>query len=780
MSSSLLASVSSERLTLARIPIVSAAIVLIYLHQRNKKRQRIEDRRDEEKYKSLDFGTSLHFTDGKNKKKKGDLSGEGMSTRQMRGLSIEAGPYMFPDNVHDSRASLHSMSRSAAFDEFNPYRPADEMSIRAASPGPGMRGDNSSIGSSTLRRKEVPSNIGSTNTSHTNLLRHPQPPPKSLPPGQHLPFVQSPDSFEKPPVSGALDGELKEFNSKQSGLAPAPVAKNRDSYFDKNALSMRNSTNYLGKLLYSREPSAEDRSTPAKDNTMYSSDKSLKSNPESAGSTLVNTPSQTTPKASISDYDAPKIDVSEYNTMPRAFSPPGMMATEALPSAKTLPSAKSLPATPRPDRKQSAEKKQPSPPAPPKEVTPLNHQSPPQQQQSPQNQQNAYRPQRTSSNQAYAEPYSAQQRQSNDNHPSNYASNSVGNYMNDNGNYGEYNPYSQRESASSYGAQPTRGQSLTNQMPVVDEYSQEDQYPQQSQYQHDQYHNQGQYQQDQYQQDQYQGQYEDQYQDDQYQNQYQQDSYASQDQYLQPPGESQNWEQNMEYDDRRLSIFMRPLPPEDPSDTPEVRANRIRSFYKEYFDRGQLANNGRLQPGGPNQNAVPYPQLQRGEYYDYEDYGQEYMNAATVYDPQNGGFVVGNAPYAEPVTRRAMTPPPRGPPRFRGRNGPPSAPGSRPGSNMSWNMPPRGVSAMSFRGRQPQRKPRAPPTPLLSLPTPHLLNADSVLTALDFAPPASFRDRQAGRRPDSPLGTPRPYSPTVRAHVPLQSSFDDLAVIPSP
>lgn len=265
------------------------------------------------------------------------------------------------------------------------------------------------------------------------------------------------------------------------------------------------------------------------------------------------------------------------------------------------------------------------------------------------------------------------------------------------------------------------------------------------------------------------------------------DEYPQQDQYPQPPPEPQDWVQDMDYDPRRLSVFMRPLPPDDPHDTPEVRANRIRSFYKEYFDKNQYMNQGgpnTQYQGGYQQGAVPYPyQLQAGDYYDYEDYGQEHMNAATVYDPETGGFIVGNAPYAEPVTRRAMTPPPRAPPRFRG-NGPPSVPGSRagsrPGSNQTWNMPPRGASAMSYRGRTQQRKPMPPPTALISLPTPHKLNADSVLTALDFAPPVSFRDRQAGRRPDSPMGTNRPYSPAVRAHVPLMSSFDDLAVIPSP
>jgi hypothetical protein len=53
---------------------------------------------------------------------------------------------------------------------------------------------------------------------------------------------------------------------------------------------------------------------------------------------------------------------------------------------------------------------------------------------------------------------------------------------------------------------------------------------------------------------------------------------------------------------------------------------------------------------------------------------------------------------------------------------------------------------------------------------------DMSFTPTLFAPPVSYRDRQAGRRPDSPS---RPYSPAVRAFTPLAASFDDLAVIPS-
>ncbi|KAF2467114.1 uncharacterized protein BDR25DRAFT_73431 [Lindgomyces ingoldianus] len=219
------------------------------------------------------------------------------------------------------------------------------------------------------------------------------------------------------------------------------------------------------------------------------------------------------------------------------------------------------------------------------------------------------------------------------------------------------------------------------------------------------------------------------------------------------------------YDPRRLSMSVRPLPPDDPTDNPEQRANRIRSFYKEYFD------DSKPEPAGGH------------SYTDYyEDYGSEYLDGA-IFDPDTGAFVVAQpaAPFAQPVTRRAMTPPPRAPPRFQ--SGGPRGGHLSNGSTASsgrFMPPPRGMSSMSGRLPQP-RKPLPPPSTLASLPTPHMLKDDSMIfNATDFAPPVSFRERQLGRRPDSPLGTPRPYSPAVRPHTPLASAYDDLAVMPSP
>ena len=223
------------------------------------------------------------------------------------------------------------------------------------------------------------------------------------------------------------------------------------------------------------------------------------------------------------------------------------------------------------------------------------------------------------------------------------------------------------------------------------------------------------------------------------------------------------------YDVRRLSMGVRPLPPDDPTDNPEQRANRIRSFYKEYFD-----------------DSKPAPAHGAGDYY--EDYDQQYLGDGAIWDPASGQFVTAQPqpyeqrgrPYAEPYGRRAMTPPPRAPPRF----GRPHAATLSGGGRM---MPPgpRAFSSASGRfgpsGRSTPKKQLPPPMPLNVLPTPHMLKDDNfaIFNSMDFAPPTSAKERQAGR-PESPRGGLRPYSPAVPAHMPLQSSFDDLAVMPSP
>lgn len=218
--------------------------------------------------------------------------------------------------------------------------------------------------------------------------------------------------------------------------------------------------------------------------------------------------------------------------------------------------------------------------------------------------------------------------------------------------------------------------------------------------------------------------------------------------------------QGLQFDTRDPSSRLRPLPPNDPNENAEQRANRIRSFYREYFDSSK---NG----GARQQPAAQY----------YEDYDQEYLNEAPIYDPLTGQFIIAGAPFAQPVSRRAMTPPPRAPPRFQHgsprQHGSMSAGGPRAYSSAS------NANAAEFRGRAP-RRPIVPPSPLMNLPTPHMLkDTTGAWSPIDFAPPQSYRDRQAGVA-TSPRSDSRPYSPGAKAHTPLASSYDDLAVIPSP
>ncbi|KAK0634936.1 hypothetical protein B0T17DRAFT_502530 [Bombardia bombarda] len=251
-------------------------------------------------------------------------------------------------------------------------------------------------------------------------------------------------------------------------------------------------------------------------------------------------------------------------------------------------------------------------------------------------------------------------------------------------------------------------------------------------------------------------------------------------------------------DNRRLSVGFRPLPPAEitESEDPEYRANRIRSFYKEYFDDGK------------GENAPPVPQLppmarnqNPGGYY--EDYDENYMGDATYFDPETNAFVM---PYAQPISRRAMTPPPTsqrfaGPRPPRAFNGslagmkmpPPPGGGPRPGSSASSRPGPglgsfrppqnrsRAGSVASGSRHGAPRKPMPPPAALNTMPNPSKLKDDSfaIFNSIDFAPPENFADRTRGRS-QSPAGERRPYQVNVPAHSPLANAFEELPSLPSP
>ncbi|KAK7753875.1 hypothetical protein SLS62_004241 [Diatrype stigma] len=242
-------------------------------------------------------------------------------------------------------------------------------------------------------------------------------------------------------------------------------------------------------------------------------------------------------------------------------------------------------------------------------------------------------------------------------------------------------------------------------------------------------------------------------------------------------------------DNRRLSVGLRPLPGDDFLDAgdPEDRANRIRSFYKEYFE-----DSSKQEPASrPPVPAMPAMPAQPQNNY-YEDYDQNYYGGEAAYfDPETNAFVM---PYAAPVTRRAMTPPPssRRPmpgPRQRGPPGSMSgAPVGRPraGSTQStgrWApMSPRpGSSASNPRFSNKPRKPMPPPADLAALPTPSKLKDDSfaLFNAMEFAPPPTFKDQVAGRS-QSPTGERVPYRAGTPVHSPLVSAFEETAPLPSP
>lgn len=203
-----------------------------------------------------------------------------------------------------------------------------------------------------------------------------------------------------------------------------------------------------------------------------------------------------------------------------------------------------------------------------------------------------------------------------------------------------------------------------------------------------------------------------------------------------------DYQDYMGYSHRGSMMGLRPLPPDDPTENPEQRANRIRSFYKEYFDESGKA--------GFNRQSY-FDGSEQYEQYDDFDYG--YYEAAHSRGPsfrsdgRHRAFSHGAHGYYPPAGPRAF-------------------------SSMSGRVGPR--------PRMPPKKKMPPPKPLLVLPTPHKLKDDDFLpNAIDFAPPQVFKNQRAGT-PDSLRGGLRPYSPGVRPHVPLTSAFDDLAVVPSP
>jgi hypothetical protein len=240
------------------------------------------------------------------------------------------------------------------------------------------------------------------------------------------------------------------------------------------------------------------------------------------------------------------------------------------------------------------------------------------------------------------------------------------------------------------------------------------------------------------------------------------------------------------YDYRRSTASIRPLPPDDPSDNPEQRANRIRSFYKEYFEEtkpGAKVNHQPYYDGSEEfaeYNYAPDPAYDTA--YD-ESYDAAYDHAYDQY--YDDGYYYDQYPTGEDYSR-SMTPPPRGRPRFMGT-------AHKPRSMSSGSYVPErsqvyssasGRTGSALGGMPAKRRNMPPPKPLHVLPTPHKMKDLPIdLLPIDFAPPSRSREQRAGT-PDimrgGGSGGLRPYSPSVPAHNPLASSFEELAAMPSP
>lgn len=206
-------------------------------------------------------------------------------------------------------------------------------------------------------------------------------------------------------------------------------------------------------------------------------------------------------------------------------------------------------------------------------------------------------------------------------------------------------------------------------------------------------------------------------------------------------GNNENY-YNSSYDNSKMTpshypaFGSRPLPPNTITETddPEVRANRIRSFYKEYFDDNTPAPTGR---------------------YDRNNFPSR-NNERTIFDPSSNQFVL---PYVQPVTRRAMTPPP-----MNRRLGPGRARNISMGV-MDYNNQGQSIinssemRAHSSSGRQgpPYKQPTLPFVQLNSLPTPGKMKDNmSTFDTLGYAPPVSYRER-AGGHSRSPFPEARAY-----------------------
>ncbi|KAI9785775.1 MAG: hypothetical protein M1839_008792 [Geoglossum umbratile] len=758
------------------IPLVGAVIVFIILHRRHINKLKREEINDP--HKSLDFG--MDPTTSPSSKKGKDRGGPEMSIssekehRPGRGMSMEMGighPYLLPPELHNSRESLHSLSRSIhgtddRYARGTTFIPGDGSSVQPYAASPRRFPDNSSIDTGSSRGGH-----SAKDNMKQGLLKNAGAMPHSgLPNGE----TSSPHNDRS--VTEASELATPTIPRKNlppatvgGALQPPAMAQDRDSYIDRDGGDMRRSNNYLaGFINYRASSLGTDQHTqePHKDPPLPHQSEKRKTPPSVTNKQPSTQPVGTgsaTATAPQATRDDPQLDSdSDYGD---AFN-------------VTPPS---------PDRKQNT----PTSNAGKLSVTP----TPVSKRNTPANEYHA-------ADNEYHTPAGEHHAMANEHHttPNEYhvTANEYHTQTNEYHTANEYNaPASEHhQPANEYHATPNEYYKPANEYrtPADEYHTPANEYHATANEYHtpaNEYRNANEYNAPASEHNEYYA----------TANEY----HTTSSEYGTPanergipvieydkpanehgaPGNGYGTLVNGDgtpanghgagsleapnFDTRRLSLSIRPLPREDPNDSPEQRANRIRSFYKEYFDDSKPG------PAPPNAN---------GEYH--EDYDPEYLeyhqgDAAAVFDTETGDFVVAKAPYAEPVTRRAMTPPPRAPPRFQSR-GPPH----RGQQSMSGFMPPgpRAHSSASGRfmpGGRPMgpSKPLPPPAPLRVLPTPHLLKEDAFVLPIEFAPPPTYKDRTVGR-PESPLGGYRPYSPSVPARTPLASPFEELAIMPSP
>ena len=230
------------------IPLVSAFVVLVFLHRRHTKKMKKEDEIDAQK--ALDFGLDESPPNEKSSKKrrkaKGTKNGPGIDAtgaassdrpRRERGLSMDldmTNPYLLPPGLESSRESLHSLSRTLNTGD-DKYRstgfiPNDGSLSYPSSLRSPVGDDGSSLTASTTRRFD-----GNPNQ---NLLRNAQRMSGSQSRNQSV------SQMDQPPLAPP----------KNNNLAAPGNDMLRDSYMSTNSsigptAALRASNNYLGRFI---------------------------------------------------------------------------------------------------------------------------------------------------------------------------------------------------------------------------------------------------------------------------------------------------------------------------------------------------------------------------------------------------------------------------------------------------------------------------------------------------------------------------------------------------